>query len=154
MVNRFLPQRIDNAYRGHRLALWLFGLVVFMKTSIGLGTIFNGRNAAISADGIPLDTFSPAAAQAFLSVFAIWGYAHVMIGLLCILVLFRYRAMLPFMFALLLLEHLGRKLILFVMPIVKTGTPPGLFINLALVALMIVGLFLSLRTKDKAQGLK
>jgi hypothetical protein len=151
MFNRFLPQRIDNSYRGHKLALWLFAAVVFMKTSIGLGTIFNGRSAAISADGIPLDTFTPAAAQAFLSVFAIWGYAHVMIGLLCILALVRYRAMVPFLFALLLLEHLGRKLILFFMPIVKTGTPPGLFINLALVALMLVGLVLSLRTADTAQ---
>ncbi|RPH96625.1 MAG: hypothetical protein EHM68_10880 [Lysobacterales bacterium] len=154
MFSQFLPQRIDNAYRGHRLALWLFGAVVFMKTSIGLGTIFNGRTAAISADAIPLETFPPAAAQAFLSVFAIWGFAQVMIGLLCILALVRYRAMVPFMFALLLLEHLGRKLILYYMPIAKTGTPPGLFINLALVAAMIVGLVLALRTENHAQALR
>lgn len=108
MFSQFLPQRIDNAYRGHKLALWLFAAVVFMKTSIGLGTIFNGRSAAISADAIPLDTFPPAAAQAFLSVFAIWGFAQVMIGLLCIL---------------------------------------------ALVAVMIVGLALALRTKNHAQAL-
>src|SRR5512134_327648 len=137
MFDRLLPPRIDNAYRGHRVALWLFGVVVFMKTSIGLGTIFNGRNAAITADGIPLDTFTPAGAEAFVSVFAIWGLAQLTIGLLCILVLVRYRAMVPFMFALVLLEHLGRKLILFAMPIARTGTPPGFLINLALVALMI-----------------
>jgi hypothetical protein len=154
MFKHFLPQRIDNAYRGHMLALWLFGAVVFMKTSIGLGTIFNGRAAAISADAIPLDTFPPAAAQAFLSVFAIWGFAQVMIGLLCILALVRYRALVPFLFALLLLEHLGRKLILFFLPIAKTGTAPGLFINLALVAVMILGLVLALRTKDNAQALR
>lgn len=154
MIGQFLPQRIDNAYRGHKLALWLFALVVFMKTSIGLGTIFNGRNAAITADGIPLDTFTAAGAQAFLSVFAIWGFAQVMIGLLCILALVRYRAMIPLMFALLLLEHLGRKLILFVMPIARTETPPGVLINLALVAVMIVGLGLSLRTKDNTPALK
>jgi hypothetical protein len=153
MFGQFLPQRIDNSYRGHKLALWLFALVVFMKTSIGLGTIFNGRNTAITADGIPLDTFTPAGAQAFLSVIAIWGLAQVMIGLLCILVLVRYRAMVSFMFSLLLLEHLSRKLILFVMPIAKTGTPPGFFINLALVALMIVGLVLSLRNQYNSQAL-
>lgn len=153
MVGQLLPQRIDNAYSGHKLALWLFAAVVFMKSSIGLGTIFNGRAAAISADGIPLDTFSPAAAQAFLSVFAIWGFAQVMIGLLCIVTLVRYRAMVPLMFALLLLEHLGRKVILFVLPIAKAGAPPGLFINLALVAVMIVGLVLSLRAKDRPQAL-
>ncbi|HET7202010.1 MAG TPA: hypothetical protein VFI92_01460 [Steroidobacteraceae bacterium] len=148
MGGRFLPQRIDNSYRGHRLALWLFGLIVFVKTSIGLGTIFNGRNAATTADGIALDTFTTDGARAFLSVFAIWGLAQATIGLLCILVLVRYRAMIPFMFALLLLEHLTRKLILFVMPIPRTGTPPGSVINLALVAVMIVGLILSLRHQD------
>lgn len=147
MFNRFLPQRLDNSYGGHKLALWLFALVVFMKTSIGLGTIFNGRNAATTADGIPLDTFTPAGADAFLSVFAIWGLAQVTIGLLCILVLVRYRALVPFMFSLLLLEHLARKLILFVMPIARTESPPGSLINLALVAVMIIGLVLSLRNR-------
>jgi hypothetical protein len=154
MLDHLLPQRIDNTYRGHTLALWLFALVVLVKTSIGMGTIFNGYNAAITADGIPLNTFAPAAAQAFVAVFAIWGLAQVMIGLLAILVLIRYRAMIPFMYSLLLLEHLSRKLILFVMPVAKTGTPPGFFINLALVALMIVGLVLSLRNGDRSQAPK
>ena len=154
MFGRFLPQRIDNSYHGHKLALWLFALVVLIKTSIGLGTILNGHNAATTADGIALDTFTPAGAQAFVSVLAIWGLAQVTIGLLCILVLARYRAMVPFMFSLLLLEHLGRKLILFVMPIARTGTQPGVVINLALVAVMIVGLVLSLRNRDNSQALK
>ena len=152
MFNQLLPPRIDNTYRGSKLALWLLVLVVLMKTSIGLGTIFNGRNAAIMADGIPLDTFTPAGAHAFLSVFAIWGLAQVIIGVLGILVLVRYRAMIPFTYSLLLLEHLVRKLILFVMPIAKTGTRPGFFINLALVAVMIVGLALSLRGQDDSQA--
>ena len=46
MLNKILPQRIDNTYRGHRLALWLFIPLLLMKTAIALGTIFNGRNAA------------------------------------------------------------------------------------------------------------
>jgi hypothetical protein len=152
MFDRFLPRRIDNSYRGHKLALWLFALVVLMKTSIGLGTIFNGRNAAISADGIPLDTFTPAAAQAFVSLFAAWGLAQAMIGLLCVVVLVRYRAMVPFMYSLLLLEHLSRRVIFFVMPIARAEDAPGLFINLALVALMVVGLLLSLRNMDDARA--
>jgi hypothetical protein len=31
MINQLLPQCIDNTYRGHKLALWLFALVVFVK---------------------------------------------------------------------------------------------------------------------------
>ena len=56
--------------------------------------------------------------------------------------------MVPFMFALLLLEHLSRKLIFLVLPIARTGTPPGFFINLVLIAIMVVGLVLSLWTQD------
>jgi hypothetical protein len=152
MFDQILPRRVDNSYRGHRLALWLFGVLVFVKTSIGLGTIFNGRNAALSADGIPLDSFGSAGAQAFLSIFAAWGLAQATLGLLCIVVLVRYRALLPFMYALLLLEHLCRKLIFAVMPIERTADAPGYLINLALVGLMVVGFVLSLRNRNREQG--
>lgn len=145
IIDRILPRQIDNSYRGHKVAPWLFGLVVFMKTSIGLGTIFNGRNAATSADGIPLDTFTTAGAQAFLAMFAAWGLAQATIGAMCIVVLVRYRALVPFMFALLLLEHLCRRLVFLLMPIARSDDAPGLMINLALIAVLAVGLFLSLR---------
>ena len=144
MLNQILPQPADNIYRGHKLALWLFGLVVLLKSGISLSSIINGHTVASSADGIPLDTFTPAGAQAVVSLFALWGLAHLVICVLCIVVLVRYRSLVPFMFALLLLEHLSRRLILQVLPIVKVGTPPGFMVNLILLTLMIVGLALSL----------
>lgn len=150
MFNQLLPQRIDNLYYGHKLALWLFALLVFMKVAMSLNSIFNGYSVATSADGIPLDTFPPAAAQAVVSLFAIWGLSHFVICLLCILVLVRYRSMIPFMFALLLLEHVSRRLILYLLPIVRSGTSPGFYINLVLMALIIVGLVLSLRMGKRA----
>ena len=152
MFNRLLPQRIDNTYLGHKLALWLFGLLVLVKTAMSVNSIFLGHKIATTADGIPLDTFPLAAAQTILALFAIWGLAHVMICLLCVLVLVRYRALVPFMFLFLLLEHLGRKLVLQFIPIVRTGTPPGSFVNLALLAVMIVGLALSLWSQNRARA--
>jgi hypothetical protein len=148
MFEQFVPQRVDNTYRGYKLALWLFALVVVMKVAMSLNSIFNGYVVASSADGIPLDTFPSAAAQTVVSLFAIWGLAHLMICLLCILALARYRSMVPLMLALLLLEQLSRRLILQFLPIVRTGTPPGFFVNLILLALMIAGLALSLRSQS------
>src|SRR5438034_4863438 len=101
MFNQILPRQVDNTYRGRKLALWLFGLLVLMKAGISLGTIFNGYTAAGSADGIPLDTFTPAGARAVVSLFALWGLSQLMICLLCVSVLVRYRAMVPFTFAVL-----------------------------------------------------
>jgi len=146
-MNALLPRRIDNTYRGHPLAVWLLVPVVVVKTGIALGTIFNGRMAAQSADGIPLDSFGAAGADAVVALFAIWGLSQLVLSVLGVLALTRYRAMIPFTFALLLVEHLARRWILLVKPIARTGSPPGLYINLVLVALMIGGLALSLRSR-------
>jgi hypothetical protein len=148
LTDRLLSQRVDNTYRGYKLALWLFGAVVLIKLAMSLNSIFNGYVVASSADGIPLDTFPSAAAQTVVALFAIWGLAHLMICLLCILVLVRYRSIVPFMFAFLLLENLSRKLLLQFVPMVRTGTPPGFYLNLGLLTLMIVGLALSLRSQS------
>ncbi len=152
MFNQLLPHRIDNTYRGHKLALWLFALLVLLKVIMSLNSIFNGYSVVTSADGIPLDTFPAAAAQAVVTLFAILGLSNLMICLLCMLVLVRYRSMIPFMFALLLLEHLSRRLIINLMPIVRSGTPPGSYVNLILLGLMIVGLALSLWSRDNLQA--
>lgn len=152
MFNRLLPWHVDNTYQGYKAALWLFGALVLLKTVVSLNTIFNGYEVATSADGIPLDTYTPAGAQAVVSAFAAWGLAQLIICLLCILVLARYRALVPFMFVVLLLEHLSRRLLFQVMPIAKTGTPPGFYVNLIFLALMIVGLALSLRRRDRRQA--
>jgi len=146
-LNRIFPQRIDNTYRGHPLAFWLFIPVVVLKTGIALGTIFNGRGAAQSADGIPLNSFGASGAEAVVALFAIWGLAQLVFSVLGVLALTRYRAMIPFVFVLFLLEHLARRWILLVKPIARTGTPPGIYINLLILVLMIVGLALSLRSR-------
>ena len=147
MLNRLLPQHIDNTYHGYKLALWLFGLLVFMKLAIGVNSIFNGYSVASSADGIPLDTYTPAAARTVVTLFGLLGLSHLILCVLCIVVLVRYRALIPFMFALLLLEFVSRRLILQVLPIERTGTPPGIYVNLVLLAVMLIGLVLSLRTR-------
>ena len=143
-MNRLFPQCIDNTYRGYKVALWLFGLLVLMKTVISLRSIFDGYAVATTADGIPLDTYSPAAARTIVSLWALLGLSSFMLCLLCILALIRYRSMVPLMFALFLLEYLGRRLIFQLLPIVTTGSPPAFYINLALLVVMIAGLALSL----------
>lgn len=152
MFERILPPRIDNVYRGHRFAIWLLLLVLVVKTGIALGTIFNGRNAAQLADGIPLDSFSSAGAQAVITMFAAWGLAQLIWSVFGILALTRYRAMIPLMFVLLLVEHLARRLIFVLEPIARVGAPSGPYINLALITLMTVGMVLALMQRPLKPG--
>lgn len=147
-MNPLLPQRADNAYPGHKLALVIFGLLLLMKTGISLASIFNGHTAAVSADGIPLDTYTPAGARTVLSLFALVGLYNLVLCVIGAVVLVRYRGLVPFLFALFVVQQLGRYLVFDFLPIVRTGTPPGLAINLALLGLMIVGLALSLWRRE------
>ncbi len=152
MLDRLLPPRLDNDYRGHKLALWLFGLVVLMKLGMSIGTILNGRVVASTTDGIPLETYGPAGAQTVVALLALLGAAQLLLALVCVVALVRYRAMVPSLLALLVLDYLIRRVVLRFIPIVRTGTPPGVFINIALLAMMIAALALSLRRARTAAG--
>ena len=154
MLNRLFPERIDNTYSGHALALWLFGLVVAARILQGLVVTFDTYSVAMSADGIPLDTFTPAAAQTVVALFALSGLSRLVVALLCLLVLVRYRRALAFMFALLLLESLAKEVLLRFVPLPRIGAPPGPAVNLSLAALMTAGLALSLwrRRAARVQG--
>jgi hypothetical protein len=147
MFDRLLPQHIDNTYRGYKLALWLFGLVVGVRITQSVLVIFNGYSTAMGADGIPLDTYTPAASQTVVALFAQGALSRLIISLLCVLILVRYRSAISFMFVLLLLNYLASQLIFQFIPLVRTGTPPGLIVNLIMFALMIIGLALSLRSR-------
>ncbi len=147
MLDRVLPRRIDNTFRGHIAGLWLFGLVLAVKGLQSVMVIFNGNSIARSADGIPLDSFPPAAAQTVVALFALTGFSRLVVVALCVLVLFRYRAAVPFMFAVLAVDYLLKSLLLHFLPVPTVGSVPGPTMNLVVFGVMLVGLVLSLRAR-------
>ena len=148
MFEHLLPQPIDNDYRGHTAGLWLFGLVITVKTLQSLLVLVAGAWVVPSADGVPLDTFPVAAAQTVLAVWAQLGIARLILSVLGILVLVRYRSAVALMFALLALQYLAGQLAFQLIPLLRTGSPPGPIANAILFALMLVGLVLALRKQD------
>ena len=138
------PRRADNDYSGYKAALWIFGLILLLRVTMSVNSIFNGHLVASAADGIPLDSYTPAGSRAVVSLFATLGLAQLALCVVGILVLIRYRALIPFLFTLFLLEHLGRRLISRLLPVARVGQPPGIVVNLILLSLMVVGLALSL----------
>jgi hypothetical protein len=144
VFDKLLPQSIDNKYSGSKIALWLFGLIVFVHILQSVMVIVNGHSIAQSADGIPLETYSAAAAQTILAIFMISSLRRLIISLICAVVLFRYRSAVPLMFVVLGLSYLGGQVIFQFVPIVRVGTPPGVVMNLIMFGLTIVGLALSL----------
>jgi hypothetical protein len=151
MLDQLLPRSIDNHDRGQKLALVIFALLVLLKTVISVNSILHGAMVAGSADGIPLYTFGPAGARTVLNLFALLGLAHLVTCLWCVLVLVRYRAIVPLMFVLFLLEMLGGRLIHHFLAVPRTGNPPGSIVTLVLWGMTIVGLALSLWRRRSPQ---
>lgn len=152
MPNAVLPSRADNGYRGQKSAIAILILLLLLKSAISFGTIVNGRNAATGADGIPIDSYGAAGAQTVVSLMALLGLANLMIAAMGVIVLLRYRALVPLVFVVLLVQQAGRYVILQFLPIVRTGAPPGTTINLVLLGLMALGLLLSLWPRRGAVG--
>lgn len=152
IFQRLFPECADNTYGGNKFALWLFGLVIAVKAAMGLNAIFNTYTVATRADGIPLASFPSGAVHTVLALFAIWGLGHFVLCLAGLLVLVRYRSLVPLMFIVLLLEQLARKLILLFIPLVRTGTPGGFYVNLVLLAIMATGLALAMWTRQLTTG--
>jgi len=144
MFNPLLPSRADNTYGGYKVALWLFGALLFIKTAMCVNCIFNGYEVATKADGVPLATFSHDASQTIVNLFASWGLAHLCLAIIGVVVLVRYRSLVSFMFALLLAEQLSRRVLHGFIPTVRVGAPPATIVNLILLTLMVSGLALSL----------
>ncbi|MCE9522397.1 MAG: hypothetical protein K8S25_08200 [Alphaproteobacteria bacterium] len=153
MFNRLLPVQIDNAYRGYWLALLFYVPVVLMKFTMGLNVAglnpwVNNRDILSGVDGIPLDTFGAPAASMIVFSSASWALGLLLLSSLCLLVLIRYRAMIPLMFLVLTLEQVGRKGLSLMNPIVKgiesQGLTLGAMVNWGLTAALVAGLLLSL----------
>jgi hypothetical protein len=147
MGNHFLPASIDNHYRGIKLALWFFWIVVIMRGLQGLALIVGGPSIVRDADGIPLESFPIAAAQSIVTVFMISGLSRLVLSLLGLLVFVRYRSAIALMFAVLALDQLGKEILLYFYPLVRVGNPIGPTINLGLLILTVVGLLLSISAK-------
>jgi len=151
MLQRLFPRQLDNTYNGRAIALWLFAGVQMMKVLMGVNCIVMGETVARSADGIPIDTFTPAGVRTVVALFAVWGVTQLVIVLVCLLALLRYRAMVPLLFFMLLFEFLARKLVLIALPIADVagaGLSTGTIVNWVLFVVILAGSALSLMGRD------
>lgn len=146
MINRILPQVLDDRFAGHAGAVWLLAVFVLVRILMSISMIANARVVAGGPDGIPLDSFGEPAASRFLSLFAVLGVCQLALALVGVLALVRYQAMIPLIYLVFLGEILARRLLLLNKPLASEGSPPiGFYFNMALLALLVVGLVLSLR---------
>ncbi|MEI7846228.1 MAG: hypothetical protein WCK35_10535 [Chloroflexota bacterium] len=152
-MNKFfeilLPAKIDNTIRGWKLPFYVFVVYAIVSTvrscihllspDGGAGTIAGMNLAVAGADGI-------------IFAFALWGSSQLLFAIIQLLVVVRYRSLVPFMYLMLILEVWLRELVGAMKPVVFAHTPPGAVGNQIILPLALVMLGLALWSAYKQQA--
>lgn len=150
MLSRLLPAHLDNDFRGHQAAIWIFALVTAMKLALGLVHVFSADGGAQTMSHIPLDSYSAGAAQNVVGLFARLGLEQLLLGAIFVVVLLRYRALIPLMFLLALAAQAGAFALAAWKPLSLTVSSGAAPLHLVLSALYLAGLALSLLGRKSA----
>ena len=138
ILETLLPAKIDNTIRGTKVPFYIFSLYAIVSTVRSCIHLLAPDGGAGSIAGMDL---SVAGADGIIFAFALWGSSQLLFALIQLLVVFRYRSLIPFMWLMLILEVLLRDLVGHMKPVTFAHTPPGVIGNqliLPLAALMLV----------------
>jgi hypothetical protein len=152
MFGRLFPKEFDNTYRGHGLALVILGLLLFVRlTQTGIGLV-DPVPVIRGPDGILFDTFNAPAQATFIYVFRVLCFLNIIVCLIGVLALARYRAMVPLIYLVLLVLLAGQGVIRLLYPIARAPEAPGGIIVFAMLAVTLLGCLLSVLDARKKQA--
>jgi len=145
-----LPTIADNVIRGAKTPVYLFMLISIVSTARSLIHLLAPDGGAGSIAGMDL---SVAGAGGIIFAFALWGSSQLIYAVVQVVVAFRYRSLVPFMYVLLMLETLLRMLVGRMKPVMFQHTPPGAIGNYVILPVAGAMLVWSLWSyRGEAQG--
>ena len=148
MLEKLLPNTIDNQYKGNKIALYFFYLITVVTIVRSCIHMLKDDGGAQSIATIPLDSYSENAAAVVILIFSLWGLSQLLMGIFYAIVAVKYKSLIPLMYVFLFLEYTIRIGLGSMKPIVTTGQAPGGIANLVFPPLTLVLFFLSLPKKN------
>jgi len=136
-----LPARADNTVRGMKLPLYVFAAIAILGTVRSCIHLLAPDGGAGSIAGMDLS----AGRDGIVFAFALWGSAQLVYAAIQLVVVFRYRSLVPFMYLMLIVETLLRMLVGRMKPVAFTHTPPGAIGNYVVLPLAFLMLALCFR---------
>lgn len=140
------PPVLDNTLRGMKLPYYVFvliALISFVRSCIHLLSPDGGAGTIAGMD------LTVAGAGGIIFAFGLWGSSQLLYALIQLLVVLRYRALVPLMYLMLILEVLLRQLVGHMKPVTFAHTPPGAIGNQVMLPLALLMLALSLWSAQK-----
>jgi len=142
MLENLFPKTADNNYKGNKIAKWVLYFYVFKSFFAGCVHMFASDGGAQSIGSVALDSFTQGGADSFVTMFAMWGMEQFVIGLIALVILWRYKSLIPMLWGVYAIEYIGRGVIPLIKPgLVTANTPPGAVMDYVLIPLAI-GMFL------------
>ena len=153
LINKILPETINNDFNGSKIALYGFypilammifrSIVHFLSESAGLVNIAN-INILPLIDGIDPNNL--------VYLFAsLWGASQLILTLLIIVIFFKYKSLLPLLWIILIIDILFRYISGSIHPLTEeyySAVPPGRLSQVPLLVYGILMFFLSIRDND------
>ena len=153
LINKILPETINNDFNGSKIALYGFypilammifrSITHFLSESAGLVNIAN-INILPLIDGIDPNNL--------VYLFAsLWGASQLILTLLIIIIFFKYKSLLPLLWIILIIDILFRFVSGSIHPLTEeyySAVPPGRLSQVPLLVYGILMFFLSIRNND------
>ncbi|HXP52936.1 MAG TPA: hypothetical protein VN922_23530, partial [Bacteroidia bacterium] len=108
MLNKIFPKSADNNYTGSKIALYVFLLIALVGAVRSCIHFLAPDGGAGSIAGMDL---SVAGADGIIFAFSLWGSAQLLYAIIQLVVFFRYKTLIPFMYILIAFETIMRMVI-------------------------------------------
>lgn len=139
IINIVFPKNVNNEYKGNKIALWVLGLYLLKSFFAGMVHMFASDGGAQIIGSVMLDSFTQGGADSVITVFGLWGMEQFVIGLIILVIVWRYKSLIPFAWLIYTIEYLGRNMIgLFTPGLMTENTPPGAMADTFLVPLAFI----------------
>ena len=149
VLDVLIPRAADNNYRGGRVPLYFFYALVAVTTFRSWVHFLKDDSGVNSIASIVLFSGTPDPNHVVYMFSSLWGSQQVIMVMLYLIVLVRYRNLIPLMWALMVVEVVFRLSVGFIHPLTPeyyARTPPGKIGNLPL--LLVSGVMLALAVRN------
>ena len=148
ILETLIPKQANNDFRGGAIPLYAFCLLIAVTTFRSLVHFLKADSGVNSIASIHLFHGDPDPNQVIYMFSSLWGSQQAITVLVYLIVLYRYRNLIPLMFALMLVEIAFRMVVGSIHPLTEefyVRTPPGKLGNLPLALVSVLMLYLSHR---------
>lgn len=154
--NSLLPVRAENSYRFNKIIVYIFAIVTAITIGRSLAHLFLPDGGANSIATIISFDGAPDPDKVIYNIFALWGLAQLAMGVMYLIILIRYKNLIPLMWLFILVEYVMRIVIGRVLkPMGEeyfAGTAPGEIGNYIFIPLAIIMLAWSLLAGNKKES--